>query len=673
MSYLVVNLNNGNEFVFDLVEGKVTLGRNARNDIVIENNYISSFHAELVRQDDESYEVTDLKSANGTFVNGDRIEKKIIVPGDIVRFGQLNAKFVTKRPKSKKEKGMTGVVSAAVGSPEKPVRSSAVSSFELLVDANGVTIPLPPPTAPLRPVSVAPILPPVDIQADTHSLVHVAPPEAAASMVSPKSAPPSGVPLAMQKGRPVNLRPAKPVGRSAPSTATPAAKGPPPQKAQPTKVEPVKEDKAIKLPPAFIPPPPEPVVPVSTKPGKPPKAGPPKRVGPPSRPLIPSPGSVPSGVLQGTPPPTQGLRPVARPPGSQQLPPPTQNLVPPIAQPVQRKQPLRPTGGPAQVKVIPPSRPAAQKPKAPSPGFRPPGTRMAVPMQPMGYGAPPANVTLVLNSPMMPGMPMMPNMQMMPNMHMMMPGMIPSMYGMPMMQGMPMQNMQPGMPVSPGMQMMPGMMPGMPPTTAPAPNSDEMLKQQQQLLAQQRDAFRAEMAGAESRLATVRAEINALEGEKNKINAETSSAPSNAGTNMEELIASIEKIKDEIAAGLASSHDEETLLIYVNDIIKRLDLIDILIQRYSSPDRDKGIEKKLRDLHAAFLTILTNYGVTAFIIQPGTAIIPQMSDGVSVVEEVAGPHTSKITECIHPGYVRVTKDGRQLMIRKLEVKASRSL
>lgn len=653
MSYLIVNLNNGNEFVFELAGHKATLGRNSRNDIVIENNYISSFHAELTPLEGESYELIDLKSANGTFVNGDRIEKKTVVPGDIIRFGQLNAKFVSKKPRNKK--GMTGVVSAAVPPLDKVVRSSSVSSLEILVDSNGIAIPLPPPTAPLRPVSVAPILPPVEIQADTHNLVHITQPEAAASTIAPKTGPPrSAIPMAMQKGHPVPLRPAKPFGRTAP----------PPSKTSPPKAQ-ATDEKAIKLPPAYVPPPPAPVIPVSTKPEKPPKAGPPKRVGPPTRPLVPtSQGSVPSGVLQGSPP-TSGLKPVARPPGTQ-LPPPTQNLVPPMVQPVQRKQPSRPAGGPAQVKVIPRSKPATQKPKAPSPGFRPPGTRMAVPMPPMGYGAPPANVTLVLNSPMMPGMPMQ-GMQMMPNMHMMMPGMIPSMYGMPMMQGMPMQGMQPGMHVAPGMSMMPNMMPGMVPPVTPQ-NDGDVLKQQQQLLAQQRDAFRAEMAGAESRLASVRAEINALEGEKNK----TAPAPASAGTNMDDLIASIEKIKDEIAAGLASSHDEETILIYVNDIIKRLDLIDILIQRYSSPDRDKGIEKKLRDLHAAFLTILTNYGVTAFIIPPGTALVPEMNDGVTVIEETTGPHTSKITECIHPGYVRMSADGRQQMVRKLEVKTTRA-
>lgn len=635
MSYLVVNLNNGSEFVFDLVDSKLTLGRNAKNDIVIENNYISSFHAELIPKEDQSFELVDLKSANGTFVNGDRIDKKILAHGDVLRFGQLNAKFVAKKPRAKKDKGMTGLVTTFVPSlQEKAIRSTLVSSVELLVDANGVTIPLPPPTAPLRPISIAPILAPVEIQVDTQSLVHVASPRA--STINPKSR----IPSAMQNGQAVPLRPGKPVGRASfpPSKQSPGSK---PQSPSSKPQPPRKEDKSIKLPPAFIPPPPEPVVPVSTKPGKPPKAGPPKRIGPPTgRPMISAAGA--QMIPQGGPPISQNLRPVARPPGSQ-LPPPTQNLAPPIAQPVQRKQPARQMGGPAQIRVIPPSRPATQKPKAPSAGYRPPAARGLVPM---GYGAPPANVTLVLNSPMMPGMQMMPGM--MPNMQMMMPGMMPSMYGMP-------------------------MMPGMMPPVAPLNNNEEMLKQQQQLLAQQRDAFRAEMAGAESRLSTVRAEILTLEGEKDKLTSETPSSPVNANTNMVDLIASIEIIKNEIAVGLASDNDEETFLIYINDIIKRLDLVDILIQRYSSPDRDREIEEKLKRLHASFLTILTNYHVSAFIIPPGTEIVALMNNGITVIEESPGPNAPKITECIHPGYVRVSKDGKQHIIRKLEVKSSRSI
>src|SRR5437870_5282293 len=70
MPYLAFNLNDGNEFIFDLIEDRLSLGRNPRNEIVIENNQISSFHAEFARQPNGAYLLTDLKSTNVTFVNG---------------------------------------------------------------------------------------------------------------------------------------------------------------------------------------------------------------------------------------------------------------------------------------------------------------------------------------------------------------------------------------------------------------------------------------------------------------------------------------------------------------------------------------------------------------------------------------------------------------------------
>lgn len=93
MPYLAFNLNNGNEFIFDLEDARLSLGRNSRNEIVIDSSQISSFHAELLRRPDGNYEVVDLKSSNGTFVNGKRVERAVLRQGDKVRFGGLEAKF----------------------------------------------------------------------------------------------------------------------------------------------------------------------------------------------------------------------------------------------------------------------------------------------------------------------------------------------------------------------------------------------------------------------------------------------------------------------------------------------------------------------------------------------------------------------------------------------------
>lgn len=93
MPYLAFNLYDGNEFVFDILEKRLSIGRDSNNELVIDNTYISSFHAELIWKSEGKYEVVDLQSANGTFVNGQRIERCEVRFGDKIRFGQLDAQF----------------------------------------------------------------------------------------------------------------------------------------------------------------------------------------------------------------------------------------------------------------------------------------------------------------------------------------------------------------------------------------------------------------------------------------------------------------------------------------------------------------------------------------------------------------------------------------------------
>lgn len=120
MPYLAFNLNDGNEFVFDILEERLTIGRDSKNDIVIDNTYISGFHAEFIRQADGVYELVDLKSSNGTFVNGKRIERARLKGGDKVRFGQLDSRFRERNPK-----GMApaGGAKAAAASKNEPARA----------------------------------------------------------------------------------------------------------------------------------------------------------------------------------------------------------------------------------------------------------------------------------------------------------------------------------------------------------------------------------------------------------------------------------------------------------------------------------------------------------------------------------------------------------------------
>jgi hypothetical protein len=78
--------DRGEEKSFPLARDTYTLGRHRNNDIVIADPKVSSFHARIDRTPD-AFMLVDLKSRNGSFVNGKRIETAALKTGDEVRLG----------------------------------------------------------------------------------------------------------------------------------------------------------------------------------------------------------------------------------------------------------------------------------------------------------------------------------------------------------------------------------------------------------------------------------------------------------------------------------------------------------------------------------------------------------------------------------------------------------
>jgi signal transduction histidine kinase len=72
---------------FDLEGTVVTVGRDASNRIRLHDTEVSRRHAEL-RRTDAGVQILDLGSANGTYVNNQRIQRAILQSGDRVAIGQ---------------------------------------------------------------------------------------------------------------------------------------------------------------------------------------------------------------------------------------------------------------------------------------------------------------------------------------------------------------------------------------------------------------------------------------------------------------------------------------------------------------------------------------------------------------------------------------------------------
>ena len=76
-----------------------SLGRAPSNDIVIEDIKVSALHATIDRFASGSV-IRDLGSANGTFVNGKRVDQAVLHPGDQIQVGTTNIVFRGQRPEA---------------------------------------------------------------------------------------------------------------------------------------------------------------------------------------------------------------------------------------------------------------------------------------------------------------------------------------------------------------------------------------------------------------------------------------------------------------------------------------------------------------------------------------------------------------------------------------------
>ena len=61
---------------FDLKNDEIYIGRASDNDIQIEDKTVSRNHLKLIRKENE-YFIRDLKSTNGTFVDGEKISSGV--------------------------------------------------------------------------------------------------------------------------------------------------------------------------------------------------------------------------------------------------------------------------------------------------------------------------------------------------------------------------------------------------------------------------------------------------------------------------------------------------------------------------------------------------------------------------------------------------------------------
>jgi pSer/pThr/pTyr-binding forkhead associated (FHA) protein len=78
------------EHVFRILPGNArTIGRAAGADFIVDAALVSRVHCRVTALPSGELEITDLESTNGTFVNGQRIQRARVSAGDRIHVGRV--------------------------------------------------------------------------------------------------------------------------------------------------------------------------------------------------------------------------------------------------------------------------------------------------------------------------------------------------------------------------------------------------------------------------------------------------------------------------------------------------------------------------------------------------------------------------------------------------------
>ncbi len=106
---------------YPLNKERMTIGRKAHNDVVIDNLAVSGEHAAIVTILNDSF-LEDLDSTNGVMVNGAQVKKHFLQNNDVIEIGKYKLKYLNDQPTqtSAADFERTMVLRAPPKKPEAP-------------------------------------------------------------------------------------------------------------------------------------------------------------------------------------------------------------------------------------------------------------------------------------------------------------------------------------------------------------------------------------------------------------------------------------------------------------------------------------------------------------------------------------------------------------------------
>ncbi len=117
--------------VYEDLQTPVTIGREEGNSLQLNDERVSRFHVKI-QEDQDKIVITDLESTNGTKVNGEDIQLRILRYGDIISLGRSVLLFGSREQIAERLAALRGDNPGSGGLAEMPPAGQAGSlEFEL--------------------------------------------------------------------------------------------------------------------------------------------------------------------------------------------------------------------------------------------------------------------------------------------------------------------------------------------------------------------------------------------------------------------------------------------------------------------------------------------------------------------------------------------------------------
>jgi HD-GYP domain-containing protein (c-di-GMP phosphodiesterase class II)/pSer/pThr/pTyr-binding forkhead associated (FHA) protein len=125
---LLYQTSKGKQRWWSLTSQKFTIGRDTKCDIVLNDPKISRIHAEILFENG-GWVLEDKNSTNGSFINGERITRKCLTPGDAIMVGNSRLSVVEGSDTSRVEwKDDRPIIAAQVSVEDVRIKLSEITA-----------------------------------------------------------------------------------------------------------------------------------------------------------------------------------------------------------------------------------------------------------------------------------------------------------------------------------------------------------------------------------------------------------------------------------------------------------------------------------------------------------------------------------------------------------------